>query len=175
MMCRFGILMRPIMRILTSLALSILLGLIAAAAQQPDAKSPITPKVEVPIASCNENNSHLSILNQYSAESAIIIVISRPGQHERRDISSRRLHNALNFLVKEFRPGFKREPGSIVTAEGERVEGRGYLDFYVQGNLELQIFFEKDRDLLVPPCVFSPEEKPCSTVYEAQFYPCKKE
>lgn len=135
----------------------------------------IKPKVEVKFDSCQENNSELSILNQYTKQDDLIIVISHLGKDEKESYGQRRLYNAMTFLTKGFNAEYNRTPESILVAEGKRVDEKGYLDFFTKGNLELRIFLGKNRDLRVPPCVLqAPEEKPCSTDFEKLFYPCKK-
>lgn len=151
-----------------------LLTFTAVVAQGQNSPVFLKPVVEVNSPSCNENNSRMSILNQYSDRSDLIIIVSRLGSNERKNIGLRRLHNAETFFNQGLRAESTRPLESILLAEGRRVQGKGYLDFFVKGKLELRIFFETNHDLRVPPCVLLfPEEKACSSDFEKLFYPCK--
>ncbi len=142
-------------------------------AQQEDKLFPLKPKVEVKITNCHENNSELSILTQYTDENDLITINSHLGMDEKINYGQRRLHNAETFLTKSFNSECNRPVESILIAEGKRVKGKGHLDFFVKGKLDLRIFFNKNQDFNVPPCISTPEEKPCSTDFEKLFYPCK--
>ena len=141
---------------------------------QEEQMSPLKPKVKINFTSCEANNSELSILNQYTPDNEIVIIISHLRKDEKKQYGRRRLHNAKIFLTRGFRKEFNRLQEYVLTAEGEEVKKQGYLDFYVKGKIELRIFFKRNIDLIVSPCVLQfPEEKPCETDYEKLFYPCK--
>jgi len=126
-------------------------------------------------SSCEINSLGLSDLILNVAREEFIIVISHLANKEKRFFGQRRLHNVETFFTKGSTQSSNNRPfDSFLIAEGKIVKDKGFLDFYVRGKLELRIFFNKNQDLLVPPCVFNPEEKPCLTDYEKLFYPCKK-
>lgn len=140
-----------------------------ALAQEP--KTTPTPKVTA--TNCEGNTLHLDVLSQYTARSDLIIIISHLGLTEKKVFGKRRLHNAETFFNKGAGDKFIRPLDFIATAEGKRVNGKGYLDFFVKGELALRIFVAKDRDLAVHYCVKEPEEKRCSEDFEKLIYPCK--
>ncbi len=143
-------------------------------AQEQDNQFSLKPKVEVKNSSCELNTKELDVLSQYSKKSKLIIIISHLGEIENSAFGKRRLHNAKTFFTKGVNSSFTRSLESLLTAEGEKVSDKGYLDFYVEGELELRIVFGKNKDLSVSPCAFNfPDEKPCETDYEKLLYPCK--
>lgn len=144
-------------------------------AQEQDNQFPLKPKTEVKNSSCELNTAELDVLSQYTKKNESIIIISHLGKNEKSIFGKRRLHNAETFFTKGVNSSFTRPLESLLIAEGEKVSSKGYLDFYVRGELELRIFFGKNKDLSVSPCAFNfPDEKPCSTDYEKLLYPCKK-
>src|SRR5712692_1766568 len=71
---------------------------------------------------CEGNNSDLAGANQMAQADGTIIAIARLGDGEKsRNLNRRRLHNVRAFLA-EF---WHRDPNTVVTAEGTRVEGYG--------------------------------------------------
>jgi hypothetical protein len=125
-------------------------------------------------SSCERNSQQLDILMQNYSKDDLIIIISHTGEKENKNnIGMRRLHNAKTYLI-ESSGIFKRMPDSIITGVGERVSGKGFLDFYVKGELALRIHQGLNTDLYFPPCVILPPDKACSTSYEKLFYPCKQ-
>ena len=135
--------------------------------------SKLRPKSLIEVASCNENVSHLSILNQYTDNEDLIIVIAHANISEKNQINGRRMHNAITFLTKGFEKGFNRSIDSIVAAEGQKTSGFGYLDFYVKGELELRILLNKNQDLILSPCVLQFPDKKCSSDIEKSYFPCR--
>lgn len=150
----------------------VLIFLCGVVLSQNNLEKSIEPKVKIDFTSCEENDSALSILDQYTAQAELITIISHLGIDEKKKFGQRRLYNAKTFLTKGF-DKFNRLPESVLIAEGEIKDEKGYLDFYVKGEVELRIFFRKNTDLIVPPCVKSIEEKSCETDFEKLFYPCK--
>ncbi|MBK8147773.1 MAG: hypothetical protein IPK58_06030 [Acidobacteria bacterium] len=84
----------------------------------------------------------------------------------------RRMFNAQTFLVSFSIKSRLKE--RIITASGERDPQKGFLDFYVRGQLELRVYFPKNKDLFVQPCFEGFETKPCSGEFGRLFYPCKR-
>jgi hypothetical protein len=77
-------------------------------------------------------------------------------------------------FFKGFLREYKRSPESILIAEGEKVKGKGYLDFYIAGKLELRVFLRKNADFHLLECVLDrPMENPCSNDLSKLLYPCK--
>src|SRR5215211_5366725 len=81
-------------------------------------KSHFEPKVKIDFTSCEENNSHLSILNQYTPQDELIMIISHLGKNEKKQYSQRRLHNAKTFLTGGFRDEFNRQSEYVLVADG---------------------------------------------------------
>jgi hypothetical protein len=144
------------------------------AAQQSMAQNSLKPKSEIRKTNCEENNLVLINLDQSNDRNDLIIIISHSAKNEKKVMGARRLHNAVTFLTKSFEREYNRTANSIITAKGATTDDKAYLDFFVKGQLELRIFFDRNRDLRLPPCVFLfPKEKPCSTDFEKMYYPCK--
>lgn len=126
-------------------------------------------------ASCEMNSAFLINLIQNTARDKFIIVVSHQGNNEKKNFGQRRLNNVeIFFTTNSSEPSNNRLSNSFLTAEGKKSDKNSFWDFYVAGKLELRIFFDKNQDLNVYPCVFTPEEKPCSTNHEKLLYPCKK-
>jgi hypothetical protein len=134
---------------------------------------PRKPRIEVKKPSCEFNSLELNSLSQNTATSDLLIIVSHLGVSEKVKFGGRRLANAKTFLNLNNQE-LKRESDSIILTQGERVQGLGYLDFYVKGELELRIYVNKNKDLFLSDCVLNyPDEKPCTTKYSKLFYPCK--
>ncbi|HEX8368003.1 MAG TPA: hypothetical protein VF604_05635 [Pyrinomonadaceae bacterium] len=140
---------------------------------QSGEKDRLKPKKIIETPTCESNMTELGFLNQYSKGNEFVLIISHTGQNEKKYFGERRLYNAKIFLTKGF-VSINRTPESIIIAQGERVSQKGYLDFFVDGILELRIFFDKNQDFFLGTCVLDyPYEKPCSSAYDKLFYPCK--
>jgi hypothetical protein len=117
------------------------------------------------------------MLTASAKKDALIIIMSHLGKEESARLGKRRLYNAKTYLTSiAFDLKYRRDSESILIAEGEReAQGAGFLDFYIEGEIELRIFFEKNEDLLLGSCVLNQSyEKFCKTDFEKLFYPCKK-
>ncbi len=135
----------------------------------------LTPKSVVEKTTCFTNSNEMEILNYDNRlPMSAVIIVSHLGIDEKVNVGKRRLNNAKIFLSKERDPQYGRSLESIVVAEGDRSKDKGFVDFFVGGQLELRIFLPKNRDLLVQPCVGEPEQKECATKLQRLFYPCKK-
>jgi hypothetical protein len=143
-------------------------GIVAA---QVKTENPLKPKVTIETARCEDNFSQLAILHQYTPQDELIIIISHLGENEKKDYGKRRLHNARTFLTQSSSRNRLKE--YVLAVEGEKVEGRGYLDFYVKGKIELRIYFKKNSDLYAIWCVKDRDEKPCEMDGAKLYYPCK--
>ncbi|MCI0525212.1 MAG: hypothetical protein L0Y75_08130 [Acidobacteria bacterium] len=105
---------------------------------------------------CELNIHRLHNINEIAGKDNLIIIIARLGSGERnKALNSRRLHNARAFL-KEF---LRRDEQAILVAEGEKVTGRGRLDFYIGGKLTDSLGMSANEDLYVGTCEWSEADK----------------
>jgi hypothetical protein len=117
---------------------------------------------------CEYDISTLTAAHRTAGNDGLIIMIARLGNGERRrELNQRRLHNAQIFLV-EFG---NRASNTIITAEGERINGYGRIELYIAGKLFHIIAVRRNADLLVGACSFEGQD-PCSFERERKLYPC---
>ena len=96
------------------------------------------------------NNNNLDNAHHLAADDSIIIAIAHLGTGERnKDLNQRRLHNVRAYLAGY---GWKRPAATVVTAEGERVDGYGRIDIYVRGGHWASLAVRRNRDLIVGSC-----------------------
>jgi hypothetical protein len=146
----------------------------AVSAQERNQTFPLIPKIQIEETICDTRQRAVGGLNDYFSRNELIIIVSHIGTNEKKSFGKRRLHNARVFYDKAFLKEYTRPAESILIAEGEKVKGKGYLDFYIAGKLELRIFFRKNADLWIGQCVIDPGyEKPCSSDLSKSLYPCK--
>ena len=99
---------------------------------------------------CESNISTLSLAHQAANEGRLLFAIARLGDGEyKRELNRRRLHNVRVYLT-EF--DWKRDPKTLIIAEGERVKGYGRVELYVDGRLFDIIVVKPNGDLLVGSC-----------------------
>lgn len=104
---------------------------------------------------CEYNSARLFNLDQSAGENVLVIAIARRGKgEEAQTLNRRRLHNLRTYLVKFL----KRDPGTIVTAAGDRVPGLGRIDVYVSGKLVETFEMKRNEDFFVGSCEDSTEE-----------------
>lgn len=100
---------------------------------------------------------HLLVLegaHQAAGKDGLIILIARLGNGEyRQELSRHRLHSASAYLTDYVRV---RSPESIITAEGQRVNGYGRIELYVGGKLFYVLALRRNAELSVGSC--EPEE-----------------
>ncbi|MBK7708581.1 MAG: hypothetical protein IPJ30_23180 [Acidobacteria bacterium] len=132
----------------------------------------LEPKYLIKKSECPINSIFLQSLDAETKREDLIIIVSHLGKSEKARLGQRRLFNARTFLV--FISTKSRSMSRIIAAQGERVPGKGFLDFYVKGELELRIFFLKNRELFVQPCFEGVDTKPCSGEDGRRFYPCRR-
>ena len=144
-------------------------------AQEENVVFSLKPKDEVKKPSCELNSMFLTILSQQTDSNDLLIIVSHLGKTERAIYGQRRLANAKTFFVStDLSKLFRRSTNSIILAVGERVEGNGFVDFYVKGELMVRLNTPKNKDLFLIDCVLTGEfEKPCSSKLSRSFYPCK--
>jgi hypothetical protein len=150
----------------TALVISLLLGSLAiAAAQSPSTQ---TVKMETKPTNCEFNIATLDAAHVQAGKDGLVIAIARLGDSEQRqDLSRRRLHNVRTYLV-EFG---HRSPETIITAEGERVNGYGRVELYVGGKLFYVLMVRPNADFSVGSCSYEGED-PCTHEREKKLYPC---
>ncbi len=112
-------------------------------------KKPVPAKAEqsqpAP-GNCESNISTLSLAHQAANEGRLLFAIARLGDDEyKRELNRRRLHNVRVYLT-EF--DWKRDPKTLIIAEGERVKGYGRVELYVDGRLFDVIAVKRNSDLL---------------------------
>jgi len=114
-------------------------------------------QLETKPANCEFNVSVLTGVHRVAGDEGLVIMIARLGRGEvSRKLNRRRLHNARTFLT-EFG---HRSPETIVTAEGDRVDGYGRVELYAGGKLFYVLFASQNADLPVGACSFEGED-PC--------------
>lgn len=144
------------MRTLYALVISGLLifcAVTAAAAQQSEITDPIVTNDN----NCESNKNYFDYVAVHAEKDGPIILIARLGDGETlRRFNSRRLHNIFTYL------NYIREISKerIVTAEGERVFGRGRVEVYVGGKLMIVFSVGRNQDLAGGDC-----EPPPSGLY----------
>ena len=146
----------------------LLAGYCIAAAQQNPATGTIpSSQVETKPTNCEFNISVLTGAHQKAGDN-LVIMIARLGTGETlRNLNTRRLHNARTFLT-EFG---QRAPQTIVTAEGDGVDGYGRVELYVNGKLFHVLMIGQNDDLAVGACSFEGSD-PCTFEREKKLYPC---
>ena len=99
---------------------------------------------------CEDNLFTLNAAHVAAGEKDLLIIIARLGNGEiNRSLNHRRLHNVRAYLT-EF--GWKRNPQTIILAEGERVNGYGRIEIYIKGILFDVLVIQTNGDLLVGSC-----------------------
>lgn len=125
-------------------------------------------QIETKPTNCEFNISVLTGAHQAAGDAGLVIMIARLGSGEgSRELNLRRLHNASAFLT-EFG---HRNPLTIVTAEGQRVDGYGRVELYAVGKLFHVLMINPNDDLAVGACSFEGND-PCSYELEKKLYPC---
>lgn len=125
-------------------------------------------QVETKPANCEFNVSVLTGAHRVAGDDGLVIIIARLGRGEvKRALNRRRLHNARAFLVQFGH----RSPKTIITAEGDRIDGYGRLELYAGGKLFHVLMTSPNADLPVGACSFEGDD-PCMYEQERQLYPC---
>ena len=125
-------------------------------------------QIETKPANCEFNVSVLTGAHRVAGDDGLLIVIARLGRGEvSRELNHRRLHNVRAFLI-EFG---HRSPKTIVTAEGDRVDGYGRVELYAGGKLFQVLMAGPNADLPVGACSFEGND-PCKYEGERKLYPC---
>ena len=103
--------------------------------------------VESTKATCEQNSAWLDLLMQKIDENNKIervFVIARLGKGEKsRILNQRRLHNARTYLENRLKAEH------IISAEGQRKDGEGRVEFYLGSELILISLIKRNADLCV--------------------------
>lgn len=98
---------------------------------------------------CESNISWLDYVHSEAGDNWLVIAIARLGDGEQlRRLNQRRLHNVRLYLEKIR----GREPKTLIVAEGEQVQGRGRVEFYVGGKLIGSLSAGRGEDLYAGSC-----------------------
>jgi hypothetical protein len=99
---------------------------------------------------CEMNVNLLDNAHHLAGADTIIIAVARLGTGERNpELNRRRLHNVKAYLTSF---AWKRAPGTVITAEGERVNGYGRIELYVRGGHWATLAVRRNDDLIVGLC-----------------------
>ncbi len=99
---------------------------------------------------CENHIAVLEAAHHDAGKEGLIIVIARRGNNENRlGLNRRRLYNARAYLTEYLR---LRAPETIITAEGEPVNGYGRIELYVGGRLYYVLALRRNADLVVGSC-----------------------
>ena len=100
---------------------------------------------------CEDNLLALNGAHQVADGEGVIIIIARLGTRETRSgLNRRRPHNAREYLTSELY--WKRDPKTVVVAEGGPANGYGRLEIYVKGFLWDAMLVKRNDDLWVGSC-----------------------
>ena len=99
---------------------------------------------------CEYNVSLLDNAHHLAGDDSIIIAVAHLGTGERTpDLNRRRLHNVRAYLTTF---AWKRPRATVVTAEGEPVDGVGRVNIYVRGGMWASIGVRRNQDLILGIC-----------------------
>jgi hypothetical protein len=167
------------------LPLIIILGLVscsAVRAQQPPLEPvKLSDFADAKPGRCEYRTAVLDGIHQKTPADETIMVIARLGDGEARpNLSRRRLHNVRVYWTEYHNEGHRRQPETIILAEGERVKGLGHLEFYVGGKLVEVMKVARNADLSIGSC-YPPDDSyirngvfnRCWVKSDRNFYPCR--
>jgi uncharacterized protein YceK len=101
-------------------------------------------------AGCESDIAILDAASREAGENGLVIVIARLGDGERdRNWNRRRLYNVRTYLTEW---DGRRDPKTVITAEGDRVSGYGRIELYVGGKLFHVLLVRRNADLIVGSC-----------------------
>ena len=157
------------MKVIVSL---LLITICCSSVLSQEQRDELDPKFVLRKSTCFSNSNYLQSMDMEYEANDLIIIVSHLGKSEKKKMADRRLYNARTFLITN---SFKeRTAERIIVTKGEESMDEGYLDFFLKGHLDMRIYFPKNRELWVAPCVQDPNEKPCAGFYDRLYYPCKK-
>ena len=120
------------------------------------------------------------ITQKTSADQSIIVIAHLGDGETRANLNWRRLENVRAYWTEYLLPNGRRNPQTIILAEGERVNGYRRLEFYVGGNLVEVMNVARNADLFIGTC-YPPNDSyirnrvfdPCWLKSDRIFYPCR--
>lgn len=99
---------------------------------------------------CEVNDNLLDNAHHLAGDDTIIIAVARLGTGEQNpEVNRRRLHNVKAYLTNF---GWRRPRETVITAEGERVNGYGRIEIYVRGGHWATLAVRRNGDLIVGLC-----------------------
>ena len=94
---------------------------------------------------CDTSKANFDLIAHAAGDDTTIIVIGRLGRGESsRELVRRRLRNLKEFIY--FTRGIAKE--RVITAEGNRVNGLGQVDVYLNGKLFIVFRMKRGKDFL---------------------------
>jgi hypothetical protein len=142
--------------------------------QKGDNPFPLKPVLQIKPPYCEFNVRRMQDLSDVVGSKNLLIVVSHLGKGEKAALGVRRLYNAKTYFTKIDVSPETRSADSVITAQGDAVDGDGFLDFYVKGQLELRVYINKNADFIVTSCIVDPPgSNLCTSSYERLYYPCK--
>ena len=170
------------------LLLTLIFGLLSCSTMAQQA-SPLAPVKLSDFANakpepCAARTAALDGIVQKTPADELIIVIAHLGDGDvRPNLNRRRLHNVRAYWTQylyEGREGYRRNPKTIILAEGEKVKGFGQLEFYVGGKLVWVLKVARNADVDFGDC-YPPDDSfirhrvydPCWVKSHQIFYPCR--
>jgi hypothetical protein len=123
---------------------------------------------------CAYTHHKVDILTQHTLKDKTFIVIARLGDKDLKpNLNKRRLHNIRAYLTQAVVEQFRRQPQTIILAEGEPVKGYGQVEFYLDGRLVEVLKARPNSDLNFADCYGGINgELPCAENWQKLFYPC---
>jgi hypothetical protein len=123
---------------------------------------------------CEYNTAILDGLAQKTKPNELIIVIAHLGPKDTKpNLNNRRLHNVRSYLTEFLTDStIRRQPKTVILAQGEQAQDFGSIEFYVNGRLVDTLRLRSNADLSVANCGWEPTENPCPTSMR-NLFPCK--
>lgn len=123
---------------------------------------------------CYEYALSLDVITQRTDEEKTIIVIARLGSKDLKgNLNKRRLYNIRAYWTEFLSEPIRRDPKTIILAEGEPIKGYGQIEFYVRGELVEILKLIPNGDFPTTQCYILPGEPECAEEKQKLFYPCK--
>lgn len=120
----------------------------------------LQPRVIEAMSTCERAAASFDVFAYHTAADKNIIIISYLGKNDsRKNIAATRLLKSKIYLTDKKGPGYFRSQEKIITAIGIDKSENGKLDFYIDGKLEMTMFFRKNTDFRLLPCYEDPELK----------------
>ena len=94
---------------------------------------------------CGRTTADLNAYHQLAGENNIILIARLGNGENKAELNRRRLYNAKTYLTESW----KREPKTIIVAQGEQAKGYGRIEVYIKGMLVDVIAVKRNLDLPV--------------------------